>query len=148
MEDPTAHYQIPRNNSSASGSDEPSGHGIDLNNPPFSPNHYELGPSYTEENSIYENTSFDDKGVEDTMTPTTDNSFYQNVDFQDQKISKPAPEDEEYINPEEFIIDEATIKGTNTDSPKGNTKVSTDAPKGNINLYSHTHCLNLILVHR
>lgn len=147
-EEPTPHYQVPRTNSSNSGSDENSAHIIDLSNPPFSPNHYELGPTYIEgSSSIYENTTFDESGTETKAgTETNAQPFYQNMDFKDRKSSKStskAPDDEEYINPEEFIIDEAVIRASVSGPPTDNT------PKGVVlYIYQLINCILLTLYRR
>ena len=114
FEDSSQHYQVPKNNNTSSGSDEATPQTFDSNNPPFSPDHYEMGPYFSEDKSsghpIYENTDFDTTPSSGANT----SNVYQNMDFDEQdkrtkgKKQSPATEDEEYINPEEFARDEST----------------------------------------
>lgn len=129
-----AYYKVPRpSHSSSSGSDEERPLQINgvYSSRAFSPDHYELGPSDSEENPIYENTDFDHPI--DPSEGIQHSPVYQNMSFDGQlsnqttqqtnkipikkynsplfkkPITSPSTakiEDNEYINPEEFAITE------------------------------------------
>lgn len=75
----SAYYKVPRPSphSSSSGSDEDR-HGI-YSSRAFSPDHYELGPSDSEETPIYENTDFDHPF--DASEGYVHKTVYQNTSF-------------------------------------------------------------------
>ena len=116
-EDPANHYQVPKSTQSvSSGSDEGSTQIIDLSNPPFSPEHYELGPCFTQDsgsdNHIYENTEFNHSMDPKDHVPYNPH-IYQNLEFEGPRKQEPEQEKEqedEYINPEEFVKEEGAIR--------------------------------------
>ena len=120
FENHAQHYQVPRNNSSvSSGSDENPSQSIDLNNPPFSPDHYEIGPCFNDDNNIhpiYENTEFEQQ---DESPNNISSHLYQNMEFNDEPNSTHAAKqkrdpvgEDEYINPDEFVRDENTMNAS------------------------------------
>ena len=92
--DPVAYYKVPRpSHSSSSGSDEDR-HGA-CTSQPFSPNHYEMGPSDNEDESIYENTDFDHPLAPSEGIIHQTVHLYQNTSFDGTPLSedpkKPLP---------------------------------------------------------
>ena len=126
FDDSPQHYQVPKS-TSTSGSDETPAHAIDPNDPPFSPDHYEMGPCFSEDkHPIYENTEFDSQSTKATKDEDVSH-IYQNMEFEEKNAKLAAgkrgkqqqSEDEEYINPEEFVRDESTKTTTSTAKTRG-----------------------------
>ena len=112
----STHYKVPKSyHSTSSGSDDENPSRNNLTDPPFSPDHYEMGPYFESENGstihpIYQNANFDHP-MSPTDGVTHQSHIYQNVDYDGpsqqqngkEKLTKKLNyKDDEYVNPEEF----------------------------------------------
>lgn len=139
----TSHYKIPR----------PLGHTVASINEeekapptngskPLSPEHYEVGPCFTNSDPIYENTEFDDTSAQ--KETILYRPIYQNMEFEgseqqqqstaaarkqekagaDQKM-KELDLDDDYINPEEFKLTRSDKASATTSSDHSTQKPTT-----------------------